>query len=435
MTVVVHAANQASPRTSMIERAKKTWLRGIQNVIVDGGGGAGSHVAGWDVKSGARLQRRRTEAPPSTDSSLVVSYPDSPGCTWTADRAGNFLPERDCADTPSGEPSTFQIGAYRGAHRTTAGILWANDTWPDTAWTVVLDDDNMMVPSRVADWLLDQKFDPDVPLLLSSRLGPGRNRAPCFPSSAVREGHWGCCSDAKEACRSFIQREQPSAWAFNASAQSFVRTNKCDKEGSFDAYCCRSEPWAYGERFGFPYRASPKGELPFSFIETWPYGGESFIISRGMLNAISREHWTNCLFRFQCANADHRVMTCILNAGFSATQVSAIPTIDHHVRPPNEDNDKCYAHHSFDRDDETGEYFINTLRCLSKEQVRREEDQDLWRLARPPRDAVTMRRKTPEKADPSLYREFERESLPALRKERTARSCPFCLRATKAARK
>jgi hypothetical protein len=41
-----------------------------------------------------------------------------------------------------------------------------------TAWTLVVDDDNALVPSVVAKWL--EQFDPDVPLLLAGHHGPGR---------------------------------------------------------------------------------------------------------------------------------------------------------------------------------------------------------------------------------------------------------------------
>jgi hypothetical protein len=63
------------------------------------------------------------------------------------------------------------------------------------------------------------------------------------------------------------------------------------------------------------------------FAQLWPFGGDGFALSRGLLNAIGRDHWEACLYRLQCANADHRVMTCVLNAGFSLTHLGGFPTL------------------------------------------------------------------------------------------------------------
>jgi len=45
-------------------------------------------------------------------------------------------------------PSFVQIGKYAGAQRTALGVFVANATWPSTEWTLVLDDDNVVLPSR-----------------------------------------------------------------------------------------------------------------------------------------------------------------------------------------------------------------------------------------------------------------------------------------------
>jgi hypothetical protein len=33
------------------------------------------------------------------------------------------------------------------------GVWLANQTWPNTAWTLVMDDDNVVLPSRLASHL------------------------------------------------------------------------------------------------------------------------------------------------------------------------------------------------------------------------------------------------------------------------------------------
>jgi len=43
----------------------------------------------------------------------------------------------------------------------------------------VLDDDNWIVPSRFIDWVRKEGLDPDLPLLLGGRVGPGRFKIPC----------------------------------------------------------------------------------------------------------------------------------------------------------------------------------------------------------------------------------------------------------------
>ena len=37
---------------------------------------------------------------------------------------------------------------YAGAQRTSLGVFVANATWPNTAWTLVVDDDNVVLPAR-----------------------------------------------------------------------------------------------------------------------------------------------------------------------------------------------------------------------------------------------------------------------------------------------
>jgi len=75
----------------------------------------------------------------------------------------------------------------------------------------------------------------------------------------------------------------------------------------------------------------------------WPYGGQAYVLSRGLLNAIGRDYWAHCMSALQCANADHRVMTCVLNAGYSLTSVGRFPTLSHHAQAPASADDKCWS--------------------------------------------------------------------------------------------
>lgn len=108
--------------------------------------------------------------------------------------------------------------------------------------------------------------------------------------------------------------------------------------------CCRTAPWPAGIHRGFPYRLDGDGTVRPHFVDMWPYGGGGYVLSRGLLDAIPRRHWAEtCLYAHQCANADQRVMTCVLAAGFSVTRhfatppprgplyEPAIPGIHHHV--------------------------------------------------------------------------------------------------------
>ena len=377
LSIVMHAPDIKSPRIDRVIRARNTWLREMQYVIVHGGDGPGTRPS-WNTTD-ARL--------PFTNAQhgFLIDYPDSPGCTWTGSSTetnqGSLAPHKDCQKSPLEVPSTYQIGSYSGAHRTLAGILWANDTWANTAWTLVVDDDTMAIPSRIADWLLEKKINPDIPLLLSSRMGPGRNRVPCIPTSEVNRDRWGCCSDTTGPCHAFthatgnFETSEGTLWGFNSSLTTFVPMPRC-KKMRFDPYCCRSETWREGVKYGFPYRASPNGSSAFQFMELWPFGGDGFLLSRGLLKAIDRNFWLSCMNKLQCANADQRVFTCVLNAGFSMTRIEALPTIIHHAGHIDEDHPSCYAHHSLARTEDGKPYIDNDL-CLSKETVIREATEDV----------------------------------------------------------
>ena len=89
-----------------------------------------------------------------------------------------------------------------------AGVLFANDTWPDAAWVFVLDDDNRANLATVRRYLDD--VDSDVPLLLAGQVGPGHNSIPCRGLSNAT--HWSCCTDVSAPCYARLYGPQ-HVWA------------------------------------------------------------------------------------------------------------------------------------------------------------------------------------------------------------------------------
>lgn len=291
LAIVMHSGHPE--RRSYVDNAKRTWLSKVPHyVIVDG----------------MRTSSRRL---------MHVFYDDNPGCS-----------QAPCRDQEP--PKYLKIGKYFGAHRTLAGLLVANDTWPGARWVLVVDDDNAVQVDVVRKYLED--LDSSVPLLLAGRIGPGHDVIPCKFDETNRSA-WSCCTDASRPCYSHLYGPQ-AVWEYDASVQSFVPKVVCP-ENEVSNYCCRTSPWSEGIGLGFPYKTDPQGSYRPHFSLLWPYGGAGYILSRGMLDAIRRDHWEKCMYAFQCANADHRVMACVLNAGFSLTRhLKGIPGIRHHVRPP-----------------------------------------------------------------------------------------------------
>ena len=109
LSIVMHAPDIKSPRIDRVIRARNTWLREMQYVIVHGGDGPGTRPS-WNTTD-ARL--------PFTNAQhgFLIDYPDSPGCTWTGSSTetnqGSLAPHKDCQKSPLGVPSTYQIGSIR----------------------------------------------------------------------------------------------------------------------------------------------------------------------------------------------------------------------------------------------------------------------------------------------------------------------------------
>lgn len=312
LVVVVHSAHVENATTAR----RLPWLPAdSRHVIVGGATGNDDNFAG-----------RRL---------MFVNYDDNPGCS----RAG---PRSPCT-----RPTYNRIGKYFGAHRTVAGVYIANLTWPDARWILVCDDDNYVDLATVRAYV--GALDARVPLLLAGRVGPGHDAVPCRATSNAT--HWSCCTDASRPCLAHVSGPQ-AVWDYDAARGTFAPTECADHETA--AYCCRTAPWPEGIHRGFPWRVDGDGSYRPHFAKLWPYGGAGYLLSRGLLDAIPAAHWEACMrvfparaspvagrhsprrYKLQCANADHRVMTCVLAAGFSLTRHGrsprgAIPGILHHV--------------------------------------------------------------------------------------------------------
>lgn len=257
VAVVIHSGHP--DRRNYTEWAKQTWLRRVPRyVIIDG------------------MQAVRRQL-------LHVFYDDNPGCAKVP-----------CVQHPNVKhPHYMMIGKYFGAHRTIAGVLVANDTWPDAKWVLVVDDDDGVQLEAI--WRYLDELDASVPLLLAGRIGPGHDAIPCRPTNNA--SHWSCCTDARSPCRAHLYGPQ-AVWEYDKATQSFAPRHICpDHEVS--NYCCRSKPWPDGIHAGFPFQTDPEGAYRPHFSLLWPYGGLGYVLSRGLLDLISRDYWQMCMYAFQ----------------------------------------------------------------------------------------------------------------------------------------
>jgi len=295
VVVVVHSRIVEDAHTAQ----RIPWLREVPRFVAVGGKAS-------DDNDFVEEPRRRLN---------YINYDDNPGC-------GRRSPT--CK-----RPTYHMIGLYRGAQRTVAGILAANDTWPDAKWVLVVDDD--AVVDRREVWRHLATVDGRVPLLLAGLVGPhrlGRSKVKCRETSDARG--WSCCKDLTRPCRANATGAQ-ATWAYDRVTRT-VRPKLCEPgpRGRFRAQCCRTKPWSAGAAHGYPWRLAADGPYRPHFAELWPYGGQGYALSRGLLDAIPRAYWETCSRALQCANADHRVMTCVVNAGFSLSWNGGIPGIRHH---------------------------------------------------------------------------------------------------------
>ena len=57
--------------------------------------------------------------------------------------------------------------------------------------------------------------------------------------------------------------------------------------------------------------------LVFSRISLYPYGGNTYVLSKAMFDAVGRENWQKYMYILQCTNADISIMTTVFNHGYS----------------------------------------------------------------------------------------------------------------------
>lgn len=279
MGMVMHSHGDAK-NNSIVQFSVDTWLNDTQLLVIDG----------YD-------QTRRLQA--------YVRYDGNPGC-------GND------DDGCKGKATFKKIGRYYGAHRTMAGVLMANDTFsPD--WIYVFDDDNYAKLDHIYDFLLT--LDHNVPLLIAGTVGPRNRFGQC--RSLSNATHWNCCTNLSAPCLASIDpvllKEKQYVWKYSDTLETMVPDKECIPNTDLGGDCCHTVPWPSHIGKGYPYRYDEKGEDKPHFAYLWPYGGATYVLSRGMLQAIGREVWESCMYRIQCNNADQRIMTCVLNQGYSVS--------------------------------------------------------------------------------------------------------------------
>lgn len=280
---VMHAGDTS--RYQNVRLAENTWLKDTKYVVMDGRD---------------HFDRRHREL-------LHVIYDGNPGC---------YQEQRGCKHEAGVTYS--KIGKYWGAHRTLAGVYVANYTYaPD--WIVVFDDDNFVEVERVHEQLKD--LDPTVPLLLASAVGPMHHKELMGECRDDYEGNeWGCCRSLDKPCRVHLDEANgtQAVFKYNMTTDSFYLDHYCGNDLSWE--CCKTRPWPEGVSVHYPMRLAKNGTYTPHFAHMWPYGGFGYAISRGMLETVGKEHWERCMYGIQCSNADMRIMTCILNAGYAATR-------------------------------------------------------------------------------------------------------------------
>jgi|MDSY01.1.fsa_nt_gb hypothetical protein len=373
LTIVMHASNNNTERyRRLIPRAQGTWLRGVQHVIVHGGTGPGNLTkpsASFSDLSSVASRRRRLTA---KEGGVFVSSPDNPGCAIEKSRGGTFVARSNCARTIK-TPSIIQM--YPGAHRTLVGLLAANNSFPNTSWTLVVDDDNLLRPAEVASYL--SNFDPDVPFFLAGRLGPTRGKEHSWerPSCTMETSDlttpfgWGCCYSHRKACR--VPPADSSShqylYSFNYTSGTIAAPKVCTE---LNRWCCRSAPWPEGAPLGYPYRAHPFGPYRPSFLRMWPYGGAGYVLSRGMLRELGRGGLLECINKLQCGNADHRITQCLFNRGFSITHACRTPHGIGKCSPRDNAAIPSIMHHIYSRDKECVRTYVEETNGRGKRNVK-----------------------------------------------------------------
>ena len=309
----------------VVEYSKRSWLHDTNYVIVSG---IDKFSTSPSHHQHHHHQHRRSLA------GLDIEYNGNPGCAQDDDKCNSSV------------VSHTRLGNYYGAHRTLAGVLVANETFaPD--WIHIFDDDNFIDIPAVQAVL--QRLDPSVPLLLTALVGPsidnsvGPNatyRVPAIKKcrNTSSPSAWSCCLNTSQPCRAHVPPpatltpggQKAGVYMYDAHSNSMVLQRYCG-DNEISPVCCRTGPWPEKKFQSYPFKLDPQGSYCPHFAAMWPYGGKTYIMSRGMLEAIGHDKWEECLYRIQCGNADVRIMQCLFNNGFSVHKIN-IPGVLHHIK-------------------------------------------------------------------------------------------------------
>lgn len=190
-----------------------------------------------------------------------------------------------------------------------------------------MEDDNFVDLNSIYKALL--LVNSEIPLLLANMIAP--SKVACQESSSA--AHWSCCTDLSKPCLAMPAGPPPSqaVFSFDATKNSMVVERVCNSEVSTE--CCATTGWPEGVNYGYPFRVSPNGTHRPHFADMRPVGTGSFALSYALIRAVSRDAWQKCVYAIQCGNADERIMTCVLNAGFSVSHFPALsPFVFHNIR-------------------------------------------------------------------------------------------------------
>ena len=204
--------------------------------------------------------------------------------------------------------------SYPGSHRPLTSIQFANDTWRFD-WIVHGDDDTKFSLPSLYQKLFTTN-DPKVPLVIGT-VGPRHAHEPqCFMAHRRSRPRVDCClpDNASRAVLSFSAAcpvdlnaaEEPMY--FEATSEGRMekkvalngpkgRTFGCAVVPSDDERKDAGFPWAHDDAHGRSH---------YHFLRSWMYGGNGYVLSRGMLDAIPRESWRRCDERLVCYNGASR---------------------------------------------------------------------------------------------------------------------------------
>ena len=169
----------------------------------------------------------------------------------------------------------------------------------------------------------------------------GSRAVPTCPDHSTPE-NFSCCSNETIPCYSFHEKAGGAQSAFHYDSKLHTMVPKACKS------CCSAAPWPQGFNYGYPWRMYPPEEKykaptdtvphdslfnPHEVIGLYPYGGGTYALSKGMMNAIGRDMFEQYVYGLQCYNADINVMSVVFNAGYSLTVSRKIlSSAVHHIK-------------------------------------------------------------------------------------------------------